>query len=98
MTAKQLKYWEDARSSLGKGVDIVANAVRATLRPKGCYAILDKKFGSPTVTNDGVTIAKEIEVSDKFENMGAQLVKEVASKTNDVEATAQRPQPFWLKP
>lgn len=84
MTAKQLKYWEDARSSLEKGVDIVANAVRATLGPKGCYAILDKKFGSPTVTNDGVTIAKEIEVSDKFENMGAQLVKEVASKTNDV--------------
>ncbi|MGM0601049.1 MAG: chaperonin GroEL [Candidatus Rifleibacteriota bacterium] len=84
MTAKQLKYWEEARRSLEKGVDTVANAVRATLGPKGCYAILDKKFGSPTVTNDGVTIAKEIEVTDKFENMGAQLVKEVASKTNDV--------------
>ena len=84
MTAKQLKYWGEARKSLETGVDIVANAVRATLGPKGCYAILDKKFGSPTVTNDGVTIAKEIEVSDKFENMGAQLVKEVASKTNDV--------------
>jgi len=84
MPAKQLKYWEEARRSLEKGVDIVANAVRATLGPKGCYAILDKKFGSPTVTNDGVTIAKEIEVEDKFENMGAQLVKEVASKTNDV--------------
>ncbi len=84
MTAKQLKYWDEARKSLETGVDIVANAVRATLGPKGCYAILDKKFGSPTVTNDGVTIAKEIEVTDKFENMGAQLVKEVASKTNDV--------------
>ncbi|MFZ2960025.1 MAG: chaperonin GroEL [Candidatus Ozemobacteraceae bacterium] len=84
MAAKQLRYWEDARRSLEKGVDIVANAVRATLGPKGCYAILDKKFGSPTVTNDGVTIAKEIEVEDNFENMGAQLVKEVASKTNDV--------------
>ena len=84
MAAKQLKYWEDARHSLEKGVDTVANAVRATLGPKGCYAILDKKFGSPTVTNDGVTIAKEIEVEDHFENMGAQLVKEVASKTNDV--------------
>lgn len=84
MTAKQLKYWDEARHSLEKGVNLVANAVRATLGPKGCYAILDKKFGSPTVTNDGVTIAKEIEVSDKFENMGAQLVKEVASKTNDV--------------
>ncbi|MBF0407034.1 MAG: chaperonin GroEL [Candidatus Riflebacteria bacterium] len=84
MSAKQLRYWEDARRSLEKGVDIVANAVRATLGPKGCYAILDKKFGSPTVTNDGVTIAKEIEVEDHFENMGAQLVKEVASKTNDV--------------
>jgi chaperonin GroEL len=84
MSAKQLKYWGEARKSLETGVDLVANAVRATLGPKGCYAILDKKFGSPTVTNDGVTIAKEIEVSDKFENMGAQLVKEVASKTNDV--------------
>ncbi|NLI79626.1 MAG: chaperonin GroEL, partial [Candidatus Riflebacteria bacterium] len=84
MAAKQLKYWEEARRALEKGVDIVANAVRATLGPKGCYAILDKKFGSPTVTNDGVTIAKEIEVEDHFENMGAQLVKEVASKTNDV--------------
>ena len=84
MSAKELKYWEEARKSLEVGVDTVANAVRATLGPKGCYAILDKKFGSPTVTNDGVTIAKEIEVTDKFENMGAQLVKEVAAKTNDV--------------
>ena len=80
MAAKELKYWAEARHSLEKGVDLVANAVKATLGPKGCYAILDKKFGSPQVTNDGVTIAKEIEVEDNFENMGAQLVKEVASK------------------
>ncbi len=84
MAAKQLRYWEEARRSLEKGVDIVANAVRATLGPKGCYAVLEKKFGSPTITNDGVTIAKEIEVEEPFENMGVQLVKEVASKTNDV--------------
>ena len=84
MAAKQLKYGENARRALEKGVDTVANAVRSTLGPKGCYAILNKSFGSPTVTNDGVMIAKEIEVSDRFENMGAQLVKEVASKTNDI--------------
>jgi chaperonin GroEL len=84
MAHKQLAYGEQARRSLEKGVDIVANAVRSTLGPKGCYAVLQKSFGSPTVTNDGVTIAKEIEVEDRFENMGVQLVKEVASKTNDV--------------
>lgn len=84
MTAKQLMYGEHARRALEKGVDTVANAVRSTLGPKGCYAILNKSFGSPTVTNDGVMIAKEIEVEDRFENMGAQLVKEVASKTNDI--------------
>ena len=84
MAAKQLKYGENARRALEKGVDTVANAVRSTLGPKGCYAILNKSFGSPTVTNDGVMIAKEIEVEDRFENMGAQLVKEVASKTNDI--------------
>ncbi|NLM17860.1 MAG: chaperonin GroEL [Candidatus Riflebacteria bacterium] len=84
MAPKQLKYGEDARRALEKGVNTVADAVRSTLGPKGCYAILSKSFGSPTVTNDGVSIAKEIEVEDKFENMGAQLVKEVASKTNDI--------------
>ena len=68
MAAKQLKYGENARRALEKGVDTVANAVRSTLGPKGCYAILNKSFGSPTVTNDGVMIAKEIEVSDRFEN------------------------------
>src|SRR5467141_3163990 len=82
--AKQLVYDADARSALKRGVDKVADAVRITIGPKGRNVVLDKKFGSPTITNDGVTIAKEIELEDSFENMGAQLVKEVASKTNDV--------------
>jgi chaperonin GroEL len=82
--AKQLSYTDDARKQIKNGVDKLANAVKVTLGPKGRYVVLDKKFGSPTVTNDGVTIAKEIELEEPFENMGAQLVKEVASKTNDV--------------
>jgi chaperonin GroEL len=82
--AKQLAYDADARAALKRGVDKVADAVRITLGPKGRNVVLDKKFGSPTITNDGVTIAKEIELEDPFENMGAQLVKEVASKTNDI--------------
>jgi chaperonin GroEL len=82
--AKQIKYDDDARQALMRGVDSLANAVKVTLGPKGRNVILDKKFGSPTITNDGVTIAKDIELEDPFENMGAQLVKEVASKTNDI--------------
>lgn len=82
--AKEIKFSEDARRSLLKGVDTLANAVKVTLGPKGRNVVLDKKFGSPLITNDGVTIAKEIELEDRFENMGAQLVSEVASKTNDV--------------
>ena len=82
--AKQLVYTDEARKAMKAGVDKLANAVKVTLGPKGRYVVLDKKFGSPTVTNDGVTIAKEIELEDPFENMGAQLVKEVASKTNDI--------------
>ncbi len=82
--AKQLIYNDEARKAMKGGVDKLANAVKVTLGPKGRYVVLDKKFGSPTVTNDGVTIAKEIELEDPFENMGAQLVKEVASKTNDI--------------
>ncbi len=82
--AKQLVYSDDARKAMKAGVDKLANAVKVTLGPKGRFVVLDKKFGSPTVTNDGVTIAKEIELEEPFENMGAQLVKEVASKTNDV--------------
>src|ERR1700736_856190 len=82
--AKQLAYDADARSALKRGVDKVADAVRITIGPKGRNVVLDKKFGSPTITNDGVTIAKEIELEEPFQNMGAQLVKEVASKTNDI--------------
>jgi len=81
---KQLLYASDARAALKRGVDKVADSVRITIGPKGRNVVLDKKFGSPTITNDGVTIAKELELEDPFENMGAQLVKEVASKTNDI--------------
>ncbi|HEY1882319.1 MAG TPA: chaperonin GroEL [Candidatus Cybelea sp.] len=84
MAAKQLVFDESARRALERGANILADAVKVTLGPKGRNVVLDKKFGSPTITNDGVTIAKEIELPDVFENMGAQLVKEVASKTNDV--------------
>ena len=82
--SKQFKYGEEARRSLEKGVDTLADAVKITLGPKGRNVVLDKKFGAPLITNDGVTIAKEIELEDAFENMGAQLVKEVSVKTNDV--------------
>ncbi|HEX7084196.1 MAG TPA: chaperonin GroEL [Gaiellaceae bacterium] len=84
MAHKELKFNEDARRSLQRGVDILADAVKVTLGPKGRYVVLDKKFGAPTITNDGVTIAREIEVEDVFENQGAQLVREVATATNDV--------------
>ena len=82
--AKEISFNEEARRALGRGVDQLANAVKVTLGPKGRNVVLDKKFGSPTITNDGVTIARDIELPDPFENMGAQLVKEVATKTNDV--------------
>ena len=82
--AKILKYSEEARRSLERGVDAVADAVRITLGPKGRNVVLEKSWGSPTITNDGVSIAKEIDLEDKFDNLGAQLVKEVASKTNDI--------------
>ena len=84
MAHKELKYNTDARQALEAGVDAVANAVKVTLGPKGRYVVLDKKFGAPTITNDGVTIAREIEVEDVFQNQGAQLVREVATATNDV--------------
>src|ERR671939_1354616 len=84
MAHKELKFNETARRSLERGVNILADAVKVTLGPKGRNVVLEKKFGSPSIVNDGVTIAKEIEVEDHFENMGAQLVREVASKTNDV--------------
>ena len=84
MAAKELKYDVDARKALEDGVNAVANAVKVTLGPKGRYVVIDKKFGAPTITNDGVTIAREIEVEDVFQNQGAQLVREVATATNDV--------------
>ena len=82
--AKQIKYGEDARRALESGINALADTVKITLGPKGCNVVLDKKYGAPLITNDGVTIAKDIELEDPFENMGAQLVKEVATKTNDI--------------
>src|ERR1700737_4714118 len=82
--AKQLVFDEEARKSLKKGIDILASAVKTTLGPKGRNVALDKKFGAPSVTHDGVTVAKEIQLENPFENMGAQLLKEAATKTNDV--------------
>jgi chaperonin GroEL len=84
MAAKDVKFGGDARTLMAQGVNILANAVKVTLGPKGRNAVLDKSFGAPTITKDGVSVAKEIELQDKFENMGAQMVKEVASKTSDV--------------
>src|ERR671931_280423 len=84
MAHKELLFNEDARRALERGVNQLADAVKVTLGPKGRYVVLDKKFGAPTITNDGVTIAREIEVEDVFENQGAQLVREVATATNDV--------------
>ena len=82
--AKSLMFGEEARRAMQAGVDKLANTVKVTLGPKGRNVILDKKYGSPLITNDGVSIAREIELEDPYENMGAQLVKEVATKTNDV--------------
>ena len=82
--AKQIQYGEEARKSLQNGVDKLADTVKITLGPKGRNVVLDQKFGTPLITNDGVTIAKDIELEDPFENMGAQLVKEVSTKTNDI--------------
>ncbi len=84
MAAKDLKFKEDARLAIERGVNALADTVSVTLGPRGRYAMIEKKFGSPSVINDGVTIAKEIELEDRFENVGAHLVREVASKTNDV--------------
>src|SRR5262249_28978909 len=84
MAAKDVKFSSDAREKMLRGVDILANAVRVTLGPKGRNVVLDKSFGAPRIPKDGVTVAKEIELEDKFENMGAQMVREVASKTSDL--------------
>ena len=84
MSAKEVRFGEDARGKMIAGVNILADAVKVTLGPKGRNVVLDKAFGAPTITKDGVSVAKEIELDDKFENMGAQMVKEVASQTSDV--------------
>jgi chaperonin GroEL len=84
MAAKQIVHGEDSRQAILRGVNLLADAVKITLGPKGRNVVLDKKFGSPTITKDGVTVAKEIELKEPLENMGAQMVKEVASKTSDV--------------
>src|SRR5512134_2893016 len=83
MAAKDVRFGTDARNKMLHGVDVLANAVKVTLGPKGRNVVLEKSFGSPRITKDGVTVAKEIELKDKFENMGAQMVREVASKTSD---------------
>src|SRR3954465_15173200 len=93
MAHKELKFSEDARRSLQRGVDILPDPVQVTLGPKGRYVVLDKKFGAPTITNDGVTIAREIEVEDAFQNQGAQLVREVATATNDGRGGGTPPAP-----
>ncbi len=84
MAAKDVKFSQDARDRMMRGVDVLANAVKVTLGPKGRNVVLDKSYGAPRITKDGVTVAKEVELEDKFENMGAQMVREVASKTSDV--------------
>ena len=84
MTAKDVRFGSDARQHMLRGVDILAQAVKVTLGPKGRNVILDKSYGAPRITKDGVTVAKEIDLADKFENMGAQMVREVAAKTNDI--------------
>ena len=93
MAHKEFLFSEDARRALERGVNALADAVRVTLGPRGRYVVLDKKFGAPTITNDGVTIAREIEVKDVFENQGAQLVREVATRPTTSPATARRPRP-----
>ena len=98
MAAKDVKFGTDARNRMLNGVNILADAVKVTLGPKGRNVVLDKSFGAPRITKDGVSVAKEIELEDKFENMGAQMVKEVASRTNDEAGEAQPQRLFWLKP
>jgi chaperonin GroEL (HSP60 family) len=98
MTAKEVKFSQDARERLLHGVDVLANAVKVTLGPKGRNVVLEKSFGAPRITKDGVTVAKEIELEDKFENMGAQMVREVASRPPTPPATAPPPRPCSRRP
>jgi chaperonin GroEL len=98
MSAKEVKFAVDARDRMLRGIDTLAHAVRVTLGPKGRNVVLDKSYGAPRITKDGVTVAKEIELEDKFENMGAQMVREVASKTSDLARRKRRTrlsQPWW---
>lgn len=96
--AKEIKFYENARGSLLRGVNTLADAVKVTLGPKGRNVVIEKSFGAPTVTKDGVTVAKEIELENNFENMGAQMVKEVASKTSDVAGDGTTTATVWHKP
>jgi Chaperonin GroEL (HSP60 family) len=93
MAAKDVRFSADARERMLRGVDLLANAVKVTLGPKGRNVVLEKSFGSPRITKDGVTVAKEIELADRFENMGAQMVREVASKTNVTSRVTAPPPP-----
>jgi len=95
MAAKDVKFSTDARERMLHGVDVLADAVKVTLGPKGRNVVLDKSFGAPRVTKDGVTVAKDIELKDKFENMGAQMVREVASKTSDIAGDGTTTPPCW---
>ena len=98
MAAKDVRFGEHARNRMVNGVNILANAVKITLGPKGRNVVLERSFGAPTITKDGVSVAKEIELKDKFENMGAQMVKEVASKTSDNAGDGTTTAPSWPRP
>lgn len=97
MAAKDVKFGNDARVKMLRGVNVLADAVKVTLGPKGRNVVLDKSFGAPTITKDGVSVAREIELEDKFENMGAQMVKEVALKRTTLQATVPPLQLYWLR-
>lgn len=98
MAAKQVLFADEARVRIVRGVNVLANAVKTTLGPKGRNVVLERSFGAPTVTKDGVSVAKEIELKDKFENIGAQLVKDVASRPPTTPVTAPPPPPCWPRP
>jgi chaperonin GroEL len=98
MLSKEIKFGEDARRSLERGVDTLANAVKVTLGPKGRNVVLDRKFGSPTITNDGVTIARDIDLKDPWENLGCQLVRKLPSRPMMLPVTELQPLLFWLRP
>src|SRR2546427_1672439 len=97
MSAKQLVFDAVARRQLKTGIDALANAVKVTLGPRGRNVAIDKKWGAPTITHDGVTVAKEIELEDHFQNMGAQMLKQAATRTNDVAGEGPRPRRCWLR-